>query len=306
MSTAKLPDSQALLGIGEVRHQRLRPVAHGFAYPSFFLLLPMRTLRRQPCTALPRNRFGLIAFHDRDHGDGGADSLAWVEGLLAREGLLAQADGEVWLHCLPRVLGYAFKPVSFWYAHSAGGALVAVVAEVHNTFGERHCYVLHGEPCERPQGRAAPSPPPEGVKETWGGPAFPCDTLPWGRELQARKQLHVSPFCEVTGGYRFRFLRNDLGPRPAAQPRTVVRIEHDDADGLLLRTSVSGALQPLTRAALLAVFCRMPLLTLGVTARIHWQALLLWRKRVPFFRKPEAPAAVASRGAPWPDPGARP
>ena len=58
-----------------------------------------------------------------------------------REGI-ADADGEVWLHCYPRVLGYAFKPVSFWYCHRADGALAAVVVEVNNTFGERHCYLL--------------------------------------------------------------------------------------------------------------------------------------------------------------------
>jgi DUF1365 family protein len=257
--------SQALIGLGEVRHARLRPVAHRFSYPSLFLLLPMRSLRAQPCRALPRNRFGLIAFHDSDHGDGGPDALAWLEALLQREGVEG-ADGEVWLHCIPRVLGYAFKPVSFWYAHRRDGSLAAVVAEVHNTFGERHSYLLTG---------------PE---------------LGWGRELAAQKVFHVSPFCRVEGSYRFRFFRNDLG-LPNARPRTVARVDHHDPQGLLLSTSVSGALTPLTAAGLRRGFWRMPLLTLGITARIHWQALQLWWRRVPFFRKPTPPATLVSRGS---------
>ena len=261
-AVASPPAAQPLLGVGEVRHARLRPVAHAFHYPSFFLLLPMRTLRRQPCPALARNRFGLMAFHDRDHGDGGPDSLAWLEGLLASEGV-RDADGEIWLHCLPRVLGYAFKPVSFWYCHRADGTLAAVVTEVNNTFGERHCYLLRGP------------------------------GLGWGREQQAQKAFHVSPFCAVEGSYRFRFFRNDLGAAPA-QARTVVRIEHDDDQGPLLITSVSGQLQPLTAACQRAVLRRMPLMTLGVVARIHWQALQLWLRRVPFFHKPEPPAGAVT------------
>ena len=249
--------SQPLLGIGAVRHARLRPAAHRFAYPTYFLLLPMRSLRRQPSAALPRNRFGLVSFHDADHGDGRADALAWLDELLAREGV-HDADGEVWLHCYPRVLGYVFKPVSFWYCHrAADDSLAAIVVEVNNTFGERHCYLLHGP------------------------------SLGWGRELEARKVFHVSPFCRIEGGYRFRFLRT--------ADRTVARVDHHDAAGPLITTRVSGRLAPLTRERVRAAFLGMPLMTLGVIARIHWQALRLAVRRVPFFHKPAAPAAFVSR-----------
>jgi hypothetical protein len=251
---------RALLGTGSLRHQRLRPVPHAFAYPTFFLLLPLRALRQAPEPALARNRFAWAGFHDADHGDGGADCLAWFDALLAREGI-ADADGEVWLHCLPRMLGHAFKPVSFWYAHRADGTLAAIVAEVNNTFGERHCYLLRG-------------------------PA-----LAWGRELHADKVLHVSPFCRTTGRYRFRFFLRTAAP----DARTVVRIAHDDDTGPLLLTSVSGRLQPLTRTTLRGALWRMPLLSLGVVARIHWQALRLWWRGVPFFRKPAAPAVPLTR-----------
>ena len=259
-----------LIGIGSTRHTRLRPRRHAFAYPVYFLLLPMRSLRRTPHAGLPRNRFGLVSFHDRDHGDGGSDALAWFEALLAGEGI-RDADGEVWLQTFPRVLGYAFKPVSFWYAHRADGSLAAIVAEVNNTFGERHCYLLHGA------------------------------GLAWGRELGAAKVFHVSPFCEIAGGYRFRFLRSEralAGGRPAAIGQLLARVDHDDADGPLLQTSLSGALEPLDARALSRAFWSMPLLTLAIVARIHWQALRLALKRVPFFGKPRPPAAFVSRSLP--------
>jgi uncharacterized protein len=260
--------AEVLIGIGEVRHTRFRPALNRFVYPTYFLMLPMRSLRATASKVLPRNRFGLISFFDRDHGDGSNDSLAWLERLLAREGV-SDAVGEVWLHCYPRVLGFTFKPVSFWYCHREDGSLAAVVVEVNNTFGERHCYLLNG-------------------------PA-----LAFGRELQADKVFHVSPFCDVAGGYRFRFMRNDLHPSSAEQrkhtARTVARIDHHDAQGLLIQTSVSGALAPLTAGRLRAAFFGMPLMTLGVIARIHWQALRLWSKRVPFFSKPKPPNTFITR-----------
>ncbi len=258
---------QALLGIGEVRHARLRPAANRFNYPTYFLLLPMRRLASHPPAALRRNRFGLISFFDRDHGDGRADSLQWLEALLHREGITT-ADGEVWLQCYPRVLGFTFKPVSFWYCHRADGALEAIVVEVNNTFGERHCYLLSGR--------------------SEGGIGF-------GRELRADKVFHVSPFCSVTGSYRFRFMRNDLSPGDPTRARTVARIDHHDEDGLLLQTSVSGELAPLTGRRIRQAFFGVPWMTLGVIVRIHWQALRLWLKRVPLLRKPEPPAEFVSR-----------
>ena len=257
---AASPVPGPLLARGLVRHRRLRPSEHAFAYPTYFLLLPMRALRAHPQPTLPRNRFGLLSFHDGDHGDGGTDALAWLEKTLAAEGV-HDADGEIWLQTYPRVLGYAFKPVSFWYCHRADGSLAAVLAEVNNTFGERHVYLLQGP------------------------------GLAWGREMRARKVFHVSPFCRIEGDYRFRFMR---APDPDGE-RIVARVDHDDAAGPLLLTSVSGRLEPMTPASARHAFFGMPLMTLGVIGRIHWQALRLALKRVPYFSKPAPPRAFVTR-----------
>ena len=136
---------RALIGFGQVRHRRLRPVGNAFSYPTCFLMLPMRHLRTHGSDPLAVNRPGLLSFHDRDHGDGRdakiGGALAWLDGLLHDAGI-RDATGEAWLQTYPRVLGHTFKPVSFWYCHTERGELRAIVVEVNNTFGERHCYLL--------------------------------------------------------------------------------------------------------------------------------------------------------------------
>ena len=138
-----------------------------------------------------------------------------------------------------------------------------MLAEVNNTFGERHNYLLaHAD-----------------------GAADLRD----GEMLRARKVFHVSPFCAVEGRYRFRF-------RLARRQRSLARIDYDDADG---RTAAHRDLRqrrsPGHAGAAAAPSSRYPLLTLGVVLRIHWQALRLWLKRVPFFRKPAPPLEETTR-----------
>ena len=272
----------ALIGFGQVRHSRSRPQRHAFAYPTYFLMLPLRTLHKQAPQAgeWQINRSGLLSFFDTDHGDGrGVEqggAIGWLDEVLQREGIF-DATGEAWLHTYPRVLGYTFKPVSFWYCHRApddqGGALRAIVVEVNNTFGERHFYVL--------------------------------DNPRYGVEQRAAKVFHVSPFNPVQGHYRFRFMRSQ-----GEALRTVARVDfYDDApsdtaqsvhsakspDVAVLQTSVSGTLQPITPAVLRHALWRYPAMTLGVVLHIHTQALRLWLKKVPFFRKPPPPQAFVSR-----------
>ncbi|WP_269533304.1 DUF1365 domain-containing protein [Chitinimonas sp. BJYL2] len=251
----------AQLCVGTVMHARSRPRLNRFSYPVFFLRLRLDQLDTQVRSGswwFGINRLAAVSFQAADHGArDGSDLLAWLDTRLAAAGL-QRPGGAVWLHAFPRVLGYAFKPVSFWYCHDHDAQLRIVIAEVNNTFGERHQYVL-----------TAPDQGP-----------ITATTI-----LRCRKVFHVSPFCEVRGNYRFRLL--------SGSERHVMVIDyHDDAsDPLpLLKTAMWGSAQAISRPLVLATLLRMPLLTFGVVARIHWQALRLWLGGVPFFRKPQPPA----------------
>ncbi len=233
------------LCLGHVMHRRLRPAVNAFVYPVFYVQLPVRDLAAADCGIFSVDQRNLLSFRSQDHGPrDGSPLLPWIENLLREHGL--PADGDIVLQTFPRVLGYVFNPVSFWYCHDRGGALIAILAEVNNTFGGSYSYLLHrkGEP------------------------------LRDGEEMTADKLFHVSPFNEIEGGYRFRFhLQRKV---------QLARIDYDDAEGEVLLTSISGKPRDWSAAALLGAFLRMPFLTLGVIARIHWQALKLWLKGVPF------------------------
>lgn len=242
----------AAIIVGEVVHERLKPVNHRFTYPLFCLRIPLHKLS-EVANEMAINRRGFVSFHERDHGPpDGSSTLAWLCALLAEQGLAPDDEDavEVVLYTFPRMFGYVFNPVSFWVCSRSSGDVFAVLVEVNNTFGESHSYLLTGE-----QGGAIGN----------------------GQLLAATKQLHVSPFNEVRGGYQFRF---HFGPE-----RWLARIDYDDGNGALLKTHISGEAQPLTRASLRRVAWRFPLQTLAVVARIHWHALRLLVKRVPFFGK---------------------
>lgn len=249
--------SPAQLVHGQVMHARLRPAPHRFTYPLFYVRLDLARLELCQSRWFGVDRWRPLSLRRRDYGPRDGSSLElWMRALLREHGIAA--DGAIWLQTFPRVLGYAFNPVSFWHCHDGAGHLRAVLAEVNNTFGESHRYLL----------RIAPEAP--------GAPAS------GSARAGAIKQLHVSPFCQVQGNYRFRFR---LGGASHC-----TSLDYHDNDGLLIRTALSGRPQPMTDRALRAALLRYPLLGLGVVARIHWQALRLWLKRVPFFSKPPAPA----------------
>lgn len=245
---------------GSVMHRRLRPARNQFTYGAFSLALPLSRLAELPALGIALNRRALVSFYDRDHGERDGSPLeSWMRKLLATEGV--RAEGEIVLYAFPRMLGFVFNPVSFWVCHDREQNVRAVLCEVCNTFGEQHNYLLaHAD----------------------GRPLLSGETL------RARKVFHVSPFCEVKGDYRFRF---HFSPE-----RWLARIDYDDERGeTLLETSVSGSAEPLSRDVVRRLLWRYRWFTLGVLARIHWQAARLWVKRVPYVAKPQPPLQRTTR-----------
>lgn len=244
--------------ISEVMHARARPKRNVFRYHVYYLVLALSSLNTLPRRLLSLNRFNLFSLYAQDYGRD-VQPEAWMRARLAQWGI-TKADGEILLMTMPRILGYAFNPVSFWFCLDAEGGLRAVLADVTNTFGERHAYLLHHDDQRV---------------------ITPDDVL------AARKQFHVSPFIEITGHYKFRFT--------LTEKRIGVWIDHYDAQGLLLATSVVGERRALTPRALLACFFRYPMVTLKVIGLIHYQALRLFFKGIRYHVKPQPPTVEISR-----------
>ncbi len=249
---------------GTVTHRRLRPVRHRLSYRVFALLVDLdepprldRTLR-----LFSHNRFNLYSFHDRDHGDGSVALRAHVDRQLATAGIDI-GSGPVRLLCYPRVLGYVFNPLSTYFCHRPDGALAAILYEVNNTFGDRHCYVI-------PVARGGESPIVQ----------------------DCAKALHVSPFLGMDMAYQFRIV-------PPGDD-TAIGVTVRDGEGPILAASFAGRRLPLTDATLARLAVRYPLMTLKVIAGIHWEALRLWRKGVRFHRRPRPPAAALTVVGPVP------
>jgi len=239
-------------------HRRLRPFRHRLDYRVFYALLDLDRLDELPWP-MRRNRFGLFSFHDRDHGpaDGGA-LRPWAEAQLAARGI-APPGGRMRLLCFPRLLGYAFNPLSIWFCHAPDGRLAALIYEVRNTFGDRHCYVLEAGAGAGPVTQVQP------------------------------KEFHVSPFIGMEGTYRFRVMPPD--------GRLSVLIRQSDPEGELLVAALTGTRRPMTAGTLLSAFAAHPLMTLKVVGAIHWEALKLWLKGARFHRRPEPPVRTSTPAA---------
>lgn len=237
-------------------HARSGLATHRFVYPIAFLRLPLSALRDGHYWGrlFGINRAALFAFHTRDHGArDGSPLLPWLQAQLQAQGA-GFVLGEVVLQTFPRLFGYVFNPVSFWFCHDQDGQLRTVLCEVNNTFGESHNYLLR--------------------HAGWGA-------IQSGDALCTDKVFHVSPFFPVAGCYHFHFL---------AQSRQVgAHIEYRQDGKTVLLAHVGGRARPLGAGALLSALLRFPFMTLAVMVRIHWQAVHLWRKGARFHRKPSPP-----------------
>lgn len=241
---------------GKVFHARLRPRRHKLAYRVFSLLLDLDEIGElsRGLKLFGHNRAAVFSFHDRDHGDGSGRLREWVEAQLHAAGICL-AVPKISMLCYPRILGYVFNPLTVWFCRD-GDELKAVLYEVHNTFKERRTYVI----------RVAP-----------GANAI---------EQICAKELYVSPFVPMDCTYRFHI-------EPPGD-KVVVSIDEADPQGLLLKASFAGTRQPLNDGTLLRALFAYPLMTLKVTAAIHWEAIKLWAKGVPVIRHRAAQARVAT------------
>ena len=245
---------------GETFHGRRGEIENAFRYSVDYVLLDPETPATGPFL-LRRNRAGLTSLHDKDHGGepGDGRGVAWVRDILTEHELDHVASGRILLLAQPRVLGHVFNPVSFWLIEDAEAQLRVVIAEVSNTYGDRHSYLCHRD-----------------------------DLAPIGRSdtLEAAKIFHVSPFQEIEGGYRFRFdIRDD---------RIGIWIDFRAGTQGLYAT-LTGHRRPLTNRAILATCLARPFGSRRVLGLIHWQAFKLWWKGATFQSRPEPPAEEVSR-----------
>jgi uncharacterized protein len=246
---------------GQVFHRRLKPKTHALSYGVFMLLLDLDELPDllTRLRLLRGGRFGWASFHAADHGDRrGGDLRPYVSECLVDAGLAG--GGPVRLLCMPRILGYGFNPLSLYFCHDPDGALNAILYEVRNTFGERHGYLIATPEDDDPVRQTAP------------------------------KRFFVSPFMDMDLTYRF-----TVSP-PGDDVR--VRVEVLDAEGLLLTAGFAGRREPLTDAGLLSALLRHPLLSFGVMAAIHWEALKIFVKGVGLRPRPPSPHQPITQGEP--------
>jgi len=248
---------------GSVMHQRLRPQRHGLTYAVFSLLIELDDLpeldRRLRLFSL--NRRNLFSLYERDYGDGGIQGLrAHINRTLQEAGL--PAGGRVQLLTMPRILGYAFNPLTVYFCHHPEGGLQTIIYEVNNTFGERHSYVI----AVRPE-----------------------DAYTEQLQQHCDKHFHVSPFLGLAMRYVF-----DIAPPAPDREHLQIGVSVHDAQGPVLIAQMHARRRPLTDAALLRTCFTHPLLTCKVMGAIHWEALKLWLKRVPLHRKPAPPTKTVS------------
>lgn len=243
------------LYVGQVYHKRVKPARHELRYSVFSLLLDLSEIDTiaKSFWLFSRNRFNLLGFYDKDFGESASESLSDYVHRKLREANISKAPSRVLLSCYPRVLGHVFNPLSLFYCIDENDRCYAVVHEVHNTFGERHAYVL-----------------PVQKNKTHGS----CNDE-W-IEQRVDKALFVSPFAHMGMYYQFRL--NEPGERQ------VIVIRASDEHGLVLTASYVADSKLLTPSQLLKVFLRIPFLGAKVVAGIHWEALKLWVKGVPFFK----------------------
>jgi DUF1365 family protein len=244
---------------GKTYHGRKGPITNAFTYGVDYVLIDPAAAPHGP-SLFSRNRRNLAAVYDTDHGGApkAGVGLPWARHVLAAQGL--DFGGQILLLTQPRILGHVFNPVSFWLCHDPSGALRVVIAEVSNTFGDRHSYLCHRD-----------------------------DRAPIQRDdiITAQKIFHVSPFQPIAGGYRFRF---DITTQHIG-----IWIDFDASAEYGLIATLTGHLAPLTNGSILGAVLRRPFGSRRVLALIHWQALKLFFKGARYHPHTAPPVREVSK-----------
>ncbi len=234
---------------GSVIHKRFKPKEHFFKYKVFSLLIDLSELKYldQKIIFFSLNRFNLISFYEKDHGDRDGSSLVdWVKLNLKNNNINIE-NIKIKLLCYPRIFGYVFNPLSIFFIYDDKEKLISILYEVKNTFGEQHTYV------------------------------FRVDSEINLIQNNCSKKFHVSPFIEMNCKYFFRILR--------PSEKLSIIIDQYDTKGKILFASQDGKRSDLTSNQLIKSYLKHPLMTFKIIFAIHFEAFKLWVKGIKLIKK---------------------
>ena len=233
---------------GKVIHKRFKPKEHYFKYNVFSLLIDLNELEEinKYIKFFSYNKFNIISFYDKDHGDRDGSSIKlWVKKNLRNIGIMTE-DISIKLLCYPRIFGYVFNPLSTYFIYNKHSELISIFYEVKNTFGEQHTYIFKAQDEKTVQNKC-------------------------------KKKFYVSPFIEMDCEYHFK----TLNPREQLS----VVINQNDKDGKLLFASQDGISKDFNNKNLIFSYLTHPLMTFKIIGAIHYEAFKLWAKRIKLIAK---------------------
>jgi DUF1365 family protein len=234
---------------GTVIHKRFKPKIHYFKYKVFSLLLDLSELEHlsKEIKFFSHNKFNLISFYEKDHGNRDGSSLVlWVKKNLEDNNINSE-NVKIKLLCYPRILGYVFNPLSVFYIYSENDKLISILYEVKNTFGEQHTYI------------------------------FKVDSDQNLYQHNCSKKFHVSPFIEMNCKYFFRLLKPG--------EKISVIIDQYQTDEKILYASQDGQRADFNTKELIKSYLKHPLMTFKIISAIHFEAFKLWIKGIKFIKK---------------------
>ena len=234
---------------GQVIHKRFKPKVHYFRYNVFSLLIDLSELENidKEISFFSLNKFNLISFYEKDHGERDGSSLInWVNKNLEKNNIPTQ-DIKIKILCYPRILGFVFNPLSVFYVYNLQNKLISILYEVKNTFGEQHTYIFKITKDENlVQNKCA-------------------------------KKFHVSPFIEMDCNYFFRLLKPG--------DKISVIIDQYDKEDKILFASQDGIRTDFNSKELIKSYLKHPLMTFKIIIAIHYEAFKLWIKGIKFIKK---------------------